>query len=164
MNIEQFNQLSPSEAKSVIEGCVAIAGWQQQLVAARPFLSLQQAMETARRLTEGWGESELYLALSAHPRIGETAAGSMSHHTASRAEQSAVLSAGSQVKQLMAAGNRAYEQRFGRIFLIRAKGRSPQEILAQLQRRLGNNEVAERQESLRQLREITLLRLQEILL
>lgn len=55
MNIEQFNQLSPSEAKSVIEGCVAIAGWQQQLVAARPFLSLQQAMATARRLTEGWG-------------------------------------------------------------------------------------------------------------
>lgn len=162
MNIVQFNQLSLSEAKSAIEACVAIESWQLQLVAARPFDSAAQLLEVARGLTDHWQQAELLQALSAHPRIGEKATGSQSHATASRSEQSAVLSADSQIKQQMAEGNRAYEQRFGRIFLIRAKGRSPQDILACLEQRLNNDDTTEIQESIQQLREITLLRLQEI--
>ena len=37
----------------------------------------------------------------------------------------------------LAEGNRAYEERFGRVFLIRAAGRSAPEILAALTERLG---------------------------
>ena len=36
----------------------------------------------------------------------------------------------------LVAGNIAYERRFGRVFLIRAAGRSGPEILAELRRRL----------------------------
>ncbi|WP_312546041.1 2-oxo-4-hydroxy-4-carboxy-5-ureidoimidazoline decarboxylase, partial [Pantoea eucalypti] len=61
----------------------------------------------------------------------------------------------------MQQGNQAYEARFGRVFLIRAKGRSGEQMLAELQRRLQNSEVTEQQEALDQLREITLLRLKE---
>ena len=59
----------------------------------------------------------------------------------------------------MAAGNAAYEGRFGRIFLIRAAGRSAPEMLAELERRLGNSAEAETSEAIAQLREIALLRL-----
>ncbi len=61
----------------------------------------------------------------------------------------------------MRAGNQAYEARFGRVFLIRASGRSAEQMLAELQRRLNNNKACEQQETLAQLREITLLRLKE---
>ena len=55
-------------------------------------------------------------------------------------------------------GNRAYEERFGHVFLVRAAGRSPQEMLAELRRRLGNDEDAERAEVTEQLAQITGLR------
>ena len=60
----------------------------------------------------------------------------------------------------LAAGNVAYEQRFDRVFLIRAAGRSADEILAELERRLENDDAAERDETVRQLREIAVLRLE----
>jgi 2-oxo-4-hydroxy-4-carboxy-5-ureidoimidazoline decarboxylase len=55
-------------------------------------------------------------------------------------------------------GNRAYEDRFGHVFLIRAAGRSPDEMLAELRRRLGNEDRAERAEVTEQLAQITALR------
>ena len=36
------------------------------------------------------------------------------------------------VAAAIAAGNAAYEERFGRVFLIRAAGRTPEQILAEL--------------------------------
>ena len=60
----------------------------------------------------------------------------------------------------MKEGNARYEARFGRVFLIRAKGRGGDEILAALSRRLQNSERAEVEDALAQLREITLLRLE----
>ena len=46
------------------------------------------------------------------------------------------------------------------MFLIRAAGRSSAEILAELERRLGNDEAAERAETVTALRDIALLRLE----
>ncbi len=60
------------------------------------------------------------------------------------------------------AGNRAYEERFDRVFLIRAAGRDSSEILSELERRLGNDDVTERAETLTQLRQIALLRLEQV--
>ena len=55
-------------------------------------------------------------------------------------------------------GNRTYEERFGHVFLIRAAGRSPEEMLAELRRRLANDADAERAEATEQLAQITGLR------
>ena len=55
----------------------------------------------------------------------------------SRAEQAGVDPSDAAVAAALAEGNRAYEQRFGRVFLIRAAGRSATEILAALTERLG---------------------------
>ena len=62
----------------------------------------------------------------------------------------------------LAAGNAAYEERFGRVFLIRAAGRDAEEILAELDRRLGNDDEAERAETVDNLRQIALLRLEAL--
>ena len=60
----------------------------------------------------------------------------------------------------LAAGNAAYEQRFGHVFLIRAAGRDAEDILVQLERRLRNDDETERAETVDNLRQIALLRLE----
>jgi 2-oxo-4-hydroxy-4-carboxy-5-ureidoimidazoline decarboxylase len=55
-------------------------------------------------------------------------------------------------------GNHAYEERFGHVFLIRAAGRTPAEMLAELRRRLANDAEVERAEATEQLAQITGLR------
>ena len=64
--------------------------------------------------------------------------------------------------EMLAAGNRAYEERFDRVFIIRAAGRDAEEILRQLRRRLDNTDDAERTETIEQLTQIALLRAQEV--
>ena len=62
-------------------------------------------------------------------------------------------------QQRLAAANAAYEARLGRVFLIRAAGRSAPEILAELQRRLTLSLDDEEAVAIDQLREIAKLRL-----
>ena len=59
----------------------------------------------------------------------------------------------------LAAENRQYEDRFGHVFLIAASGRSADEILAELRRRIGNDPAVELEEAKRELRKIAQLRL-----
>ncbi len=56
-----------------------------------------------------------------------------------------------------------HEALFGRVFLIRAKGRSGEEILQALHARLENSDAQEVRAALEQLREITLLRLEGVI-
>ncbi|WP_275430038.1 2-oxo-4-hydroxy-4-carboxy-5-ureidoimidazoline decarboxylase, partial [Klebsiella aerogenes] len=83
-------------------------------------------------------------------------AGSQAHAALSRQEQGSVDDRDAALAQALKEGNARYEARFGRVFLIRAKGRSGDEILAALSRRLQNSERAEVEDALAQLREITL--------
>ena len=159
--LSQFNSLSKDEAAGLLAPCVAIPAWGETLVNLRPFASRHALLQTAREAMDYWGEDELNAALSAHPRIGEKPTGGQAHAALSRQEQSAVDSENERLAQALQEGNARYEARFGRVFLIRAKGRSGRQILAELQRRLNNDAQQEEREALDQLREITLLRLEE---
>ena len=81
----------------------------------------------------------------------------------SRSEQSGVDTSDDDVQRRLVEGNRAYEERFGHVFLIRAAGRSAEEILEQLTERLGNDADSERANAARNLREIAALRLKGML-
>jgi 2-oxo-4-hydroxy-4-carboxy-5-ureidoimidazoline decarboxylase len=63
----------------------------------------------------------------------------------------------------LAAGNRAYEERFGHIYLVCATGRSAAELLGILRERLRNEPEAERQVVRGELRKINELRLTKLL-
>jgi 2-oxo-4-hydroxy-4-carboxy-5-ureidoimidazoline decarboxylase len=89
--------------------------------------------------------------------------GSSAEAQASRREQVSMSDADGEVRAALVEGNRAYEQRFDHVFLIRAAGRSPGEMLAELRRRLDNDVEAERAEVTEQLAQITALRLKGLL-
>ena len=68
-----------------------------------------------------------------------------------------------EVLQRLADGNRAYEERFGHVYLVYATGRSAGEMLDLLHRRLGNDPAAERTVVLGELAKINRLRLAKLL-
>lgn len=77
----------------------------------------------------------------------------------SRAEQ-ARLGIDAEVQRRLDAGNAAYEEKFGFVFLIRAAGRSSEEILEALDERMTNTPETERLIAAEQLRQIAALRLE----
>lgn len=159
MELTHFNDLPEAEAIEVVSVWARVPAWAEAVADARPFFSVDELEATAVRLAGTWRLPELDAALAHHPRIGERPRGEGAEANASRREQSAMTDAAASVAEQIAAGNADYEARFGRVFLIRAAGRTPDEILVELQRRLDNTAEAEVDEALDQLRQIAMLRL-----
>jgi 2-oxo-4-hydroxy-4-carboxy-5-ureidoimidazoline decarboxylase len=159
MLLEDFNRTDAAAAASVVGVWAAIPAWVDAVVAGRPYSSVDALAEHAATLAAGWTSEDLDAALAHHPRIGQRPSGAGAGSAASRREQAAMTDAAADVTAAIGAGNTAYEERFGRVFLIRAAGRSPQEILAELERRRRNDDETESGEALGQLAEIAMLRL-----
>jgi 2-oxo-4-hydroxy-4-carboxy-5-ureidoimidazoline decarboxylase len=109
-------------------------------------------------------ESDWLEAFRSHPRIGESAAPPSAHRQSadwSAQEQRGVASAEEKVRIALAEGNREYERRFGRIFIVCATGKTPTAMLEALNRRLRNDAQAELREAAEQQRQITQLRLKK---
>lgn len=159
LSLEEFNASDAADAASVVGVWAAIPAWVDALVAGRPYGSVDELAAHARALAAAWAPEDLDAALAHHPRIGQRPVGAGAEAAASRQEQAAMTDAATDVAAAIAAGNTAYEERFGRVFLIRAAGRSPEQILAELERRLGGDDGTEAAEALAQLAEIAILRL-----
>ena len=162
MTLDEFNALSEFEAVALLRPLVNIPSWATQLTDARPYSSTQRLMQCAEAACQHWQPDDIARALAAHPRIGERASGASKEAQLSRGEQATLNISQQAVIDALHEGNLRYEQRFARVFLIRAKGHSSEDILDNLQRRLENSPDAEDQETAQQLKEITLLRLKEI--
>ena len=159
MLLDEFNTMDAAAAASIVGVWAAIPTWIAGVVDGRPYASVDAAAERAAALASAWNRNDLDDALAHHPRIGQRPVGADAQAAASRREQASMTDAAAPVTAAIAAGNAAYEERFGRVFLIRAAGRSPEEIFAELERRLGNDAETEASEALTQLAEIALLRL-----
>ncbi|SDM87251.1 2-oxo-4-hydroxy-4-carboxy-5-ureidoimidazoline decarboxylase [Geodermatophilus siccatus] len=160
--LDDFNAEPADRAVQALRACNAAPRFAAAVVAGRPYPDVDALVARTEEVVRGLPWEEVELAISVHPRIGEQPEGSSPEAEASRREQSAVGSADDATRTALAEGNRAYEERFGHVFLIRAAGRSPEEVLAELRRRLVNDEGTERAEVTGQLAEITALRVREL--
>jgi len=153
--------LTADDLRDALPPALAVRRWADDLLAGAPYPSLDALVEAATTAATPLTEAEVDEALAAHPRIGErpTAAHGEAEARFSRAEQASSDADDAELAARLAAGNRAYEDRFGRVFLIRAAGRTRAEILAELERRLRLDDDAELATVAAQLREIMALRL-----
>lgn len=149
-----------AELRARLEAALGVRRVVDEVAALAPFGGLETLLTTFRAASARLSEAELAEALAHHPRIGERPAGEGRAAGFSRAEQSSIDADDAELARRIAEGNAAYEQRFDRVFLIRAAGRSRAQILRELERRLGNDDAAERAEVVEQLREIAVLRLE----
>ncbi|WP_404288182.1 2-oxo-4-hydroxy-4-carboxy-5-ureidoimidazoline decarboxylase [Glutamicibacter arilaitensis] len=158
MDLRVFNNLPEADAAAVLRPCLDVERWITSLVAARPYANSAGLTAAAQQSAASFSESEISAALAHHPRIGERASGNSAEASLSRGEQ-ASLNLDGDVTSRLAEANRSYEARFNRVFLIRAAGRSTNEILAECERRLDNDDDTELREVAEQLRAIALLRM-----
>ena len=159
MSLDEFNRADREAAIASLRPCVDITRWCEELADGRPYDSVEAVVARAEVAAAPFTVDEVDAALAHHPRIGERPRGEHAEAAMSRAEQAGVDPNDAAIAAALAEGNRAYEQRFGRVFLIRAAGRSASEILAALTQRLGNTPAEEQLVVAEQLREIAVLRL-----
>ena len=155
--LARFNALPAEEAEGFLLSCFPNRDWAARVVAERPYSDPDILYLTAERGLLLLTDADWLAAFEAHPRIGERGghAPAKSEH-----EQSGIREASEATLAALAAENRAYEERFGHVFLIAAAGRSAEEILTELRSRMRNRHDVELEVAKRELRKIMLLRLE----
>ncbi|TLM82615.1 2-oxo-4-hydroxy-4-carboxy-5-ureidoimidazoline decarboxylase [Pseudarthrobacter sp. NamE2] len=163
MKLAEFNAADHAEAADALRPCIDVTRWVDTVAAARPFASKEDLLAFASGAAEPFTPDEVEAAMAHHPRIGERPTAATAEASMSRSEQAGVDPADAAAAEALAKGNREYEEKFGRVFLIRAAGRTAPEILQSLNERLTNSPAQEDAIVARQLREIAVLRLEGLI-
>jgi 2-oxo-4-hydroxy-4-carboxy-5-ureidoimidazoline decarboxylase len=145
------------ELVTSLRACCSAPSWIAAVLDGRPYASDEALYLASDAATLALDDADLALALAAHPRIGERPAGA--HASWSRQEQSGMTAADTELRDQIAAANRAYEQHFGQVYLVCATGRSAQQLLEICRQRLANDPTTERTVVLGELAQIARLRL-----
>ena len=151
---------SAADLVATLRTCCGSSKWAQELAAARPFKSWKDLVEKADAIWNRLGPEDWQEAFRAHPRIGERKAPTRW----SADEQSGTKGASEETMRKLAEGNRAYEQKFGHIYLVCATGRSADEMLADLNSRMSNDAKSELRVAAEEQRKITRLRLEKLVM
>jgi len=154
---ERLNVLGDAAVRAALARCCAARRWVDALVAARPFASDAALFAAADRVWWSLGREDWLEAFAAHPRIGERP-----DDPWARREQAGVEQGGRGTAAALAQGNRAYERRFGHVFLICATGKSADEMLGALEARLVNDAASELRIAAGEQAKITRLRLERL--
>ena len=154
-----FNAAPPGDAERDVLGCCASESFARMIAGGRPYRDPAALLDTVSAAFKALTWDDIVESMNAHPRIGDrVAAGGWS-----AAEQSGAAAASETVRQALADGNLAYEQRFGHVFLICASGLSGQDLLDRLLARLGHDPETERAVVREELLKVTWLRLTKLL-
>lgn len=162
--LDDFNGAPAEGLRPRLLALTSAASWVEPLLAARPYADIDSLLATSDNLVLGLDVSQIDTALAGHPRIGERSV-SLDPESAARStrEQAGMSAANASLQEAMARGNAEYEQRFGRIYLVAAAGRSADDLYGFLQSRLDNDPETELGVVRRELARITRLRLTDML-
>ena len=158
----RLNAASEPDAREFLLRCCNSRVWADRLLAHRPFASDDDLAVAAREVWFALTPEDWLEAFGHHPRIGDRESlRARFPRTAdlSAREQRGVDHAADETLAALAEGNRAYETKFGFIFLVCATGKTAEEMLAILHRRLANDRATELQIAAAEQAQITELRL-----
>lgn len=150
------------ELRAGLTAALSVDRWVNDVMARSPYDSVERLLAVADEAASPLSPQEIDEAIAHHPRIGEKPVGEGTAQGFSRAEQAGLGSGDADLDEAIASGNRAYEERFGRVFIIRAGGRTRPEILAELERRLELPNSTELEIVGEQLKQIALLRIEQL--
>ncbi len=173
-SLARLNEAEREQAEADLLACCGSRSWARRMAAERPFAAAAALHAAAERIWSELGAEDWLEAFRAHPRIGERKAatnagpqvsGSAEARSArwSEGEQSGARDADLALLDELTAANRAYEERFGHLFIVCATGRSAAEMLALLRERLHNDPAAELPVAAAEQSKITRLRLEKLL-
>jgi 2-oxo-4-hydroxy-4-carboxy-5-ureidoimidazoline decarboxylase len=156
-----WNKAVAASAFDAMLACCGARRWAAAMVGLRPIGTVQELSAAADAAWSAMDEADWMEAFAYHPRIGERKA---AHATAKSAawssqEQSSANDAEAGVLAALAQGNAHYEQRFGFTYIVCATGKSADQMLAILNRRLSSNRATELRDAAEEQRQIIQIRL-----
>jgi 2-oxo-4-hydroxy-4-carboxy-5-ureidoimidazoline decarboxylase len=160
----EWNEMDEESAIAKVLPSCGSNRWAYKLARARPIANEAELLERSDVIWQSLSLEDWDEAFRSHPKIGErkaVAATTQQSVEWSRGEQLGISTSGPELRVALADANRLYEQSFGRIFIVCATGKSTEEILADLDRRLKNDAETELIEAVEQQRQITRLRLRK---
>ncbi|WP_201614767.1 2-oxo-4-hydroxy-4-carboxy-5-ureidoimidazoline decarboxylase [Psychrobacter sp. JCM 18902] len=168
LSLQQFNELSTTEAVSHLLTCCTSTYWAQALEKKRPFADISTLLAHS---DDAWqqaqtAEAQLLEAFDGHPQIGNVDSLKEKYRNTQDSaahEQSGANDANDDVIKALAQGNQDYLDKFGFIFIVFATGKSAQQMLDLLLARLPNDRTAELVNAAAEQNKITRLRLQKLL-
>ena len=174
MRLAELNRLQPDEASLEFLRCCGSARWAGAMAAERPFADIDSVETTADRMFDTLGPADWLEAFVAHPRIGETERAARAGRAGragregivadwSAQEQAAARGSDDTVRDRLAKAQRDYEARFGYIFIICATGKSADDMLSALERRVMHGPDEELRVAAEEQRKITHLRIRKLL-
>lgn len=165
-DLEWLNSLPEDKALKEFQSCCGSQRWASQMLNGRPFENVDQLREYARDVWWRLESVDWLEAFRSHPKIGEKkteAEASQKAQQWSGQEQSGVLDASRQTMDSIAELNQEYEAKFGHIFIVCATGKSSEEMLAILRKRLANDPGDELRIAATEQAKITELRLGKLI-
>ncbi|MQA94791.1 MAG: 2-oxo-4-hydroxy-4-carboxy-5-ureidoimidazoline decarboxylase [Streptosporangiales bacterium] len=155
--MRRFDEEPEAAAVTTLLARCAAPAWAERVARGRPYPDRVALLTASDAALAALRWDEVLAALAAHPRIGAP------RDAVSRREQAASAEAGEAARTELIGLGRAYEARFGHVFLICATGLSADAMLESLRTRLGNDVDEERRVVRAELRKITRLRLEKLL-
>jgi OHCU decarboxylase len=159
--LEAWNKADDATALDAMIVCCGSRRWASAMIALRPIGSIVELSEAADRVWGTMTQEDWMEAFASHPRIGDhrAAHASAKSQAWSQQEQSSAARAAPTVLEELAKGNAQYEARFGFTYIVCATGKSAEEMLAILERRLVSDRATELHEAAEQQRQIIQIRL-----
>ena len=165
MTIAEFDNFKIEKKTELLRQCCGSTVWVNKMLTVFPVEDLVDLIEDAEEKWYECTEEDWKEAFSHHPKIGDV--DSIKKKFASTAEwatgeQCGVNDAAEKTLQELADGNKAYEEKFGYIFIVSATGKSAEEILSLLQSRLPNSPEEEIKIAVEEQGIITKIRLEKL--
>ncbi|AFA72768.1 putative OHCU decarboxylase [Gordonia polyisoprenivorans VH2] len=156
--LPSFNELTERQAIGTLYECCSSSIWALRVAKARPFSDDEALLSYADLILAELTDADLDEALAGHPRIGDRP-----DNASSTREQSGVTGADPAVLAELKELNKAYDEKFGHVYLVFANGRPAAELLAILKERMRNDPATERRVLRMELAKINRSRLQRML-
>jgi allantoicase len=161
-----INAMDDNCARTTLADCCAAPAWVDRMIRARPYRTKGDMDAASRAALDGLAPADWLEAFRHHPRIGEQRAERPLSTTAqdwSTREQATAATDDMTLRAELARLNRAYEAKFGHVFIVCANGLAMTAILESLRTRLDHTPADEQAIAARELRRITELRLGKML-
>lgn len=161
-----LNAAPAPAALRALEHCCGARRWFEPMAAARPFADESALLRAAETAFDALSPADWLEAFTHHPRIGADL-DSLRRKFASTAawasqEQAGAASARDETLRELARLNDEYFNKFGFIFIVCATGKSAEQMLDILRRRIPNDPAAELPIAANEQRLITRIRLDKI--
>lgn len=165
MVFREFNMINASSAGEILRRCCGSDRWRENVLQRFPFSDQHKFIEA---VTASWyqscSESDWKAAFLHHPQIGDVNSLHEKYAVSkdiAEGEQAGMNNASREVLEDLVRANESYKEKFGFIFIVFASGRSAEEMLALLRKRLGNSVEDELKIAMGEQQKITMKRLRD---